>query len=545
MKILAAQINPTIGALKENTDKILQAIAHGKKLAADLILFPELALTGYPPQDLLLLPHFMEQVLFQLDKIREACIDIIAIVGLPRPNPDRREKGLFNSAAIIQNQKIVGFQDKFLLPTYDVFDERRYFEPATSIKTWNLKGKRVGITVCEDIWQHSALIAETSYHKNPVEELLPFKPELLLNLSASPFSLSKFATRMKVCSEAARALRCPLIFCNQVGANDSLIFDGYSQHLNAKGELVHLAKGFEEDWLLIDLNASSPLIYPQKIATEELYKALILGVKDYFHKSGFQKACLGLSGGIDSAVVACIAVKALGAKNVMGVSMPSRYSSPGSKEDAQILAQNLGIDYRQICIEKAFQSYLELLEPQFRTLPIDHTEENLQARVRGMILMALSNKFGHMVLNTGNKSELAMGYSTLYGDMCGALAVLGDVLKRDVYALAHWINRHQVIIPQSTLDKPPSAELRPNQTDQDSLPPYGTIDHILQAYVEEGQSSERIAKNFDYPVKLVEELIRKIHQNEYKRRQSPPALRISEKAFLTGRCFPIVERWIN
>ena len=470
MKILAAQINPTIGALTSNTEKILKAIAYGKKAGADLVLFPELALTGYPPQDLLLLPHFLEETKKLLNKIVESSENIAVILGIPRQNPDKKEKPLYNSAAIIQDKKLLGFQDKSLLPTYDVFDERRYFEPAACITLWKLKGKTIGVTICEDIWQHSALLSEVSYRKNPVDELQKEKPDLMLNLSASPFSLNKLQNRLKVCSKAASDLNCPLIYCNQIGGNDSLIFDGYSLYVSASGDLLQIGKGFDEDLMLIDLEAAKKPINMHHRTDEELYKALVLGVRDYFQKSGFHKACLGLSGGIDSAVTACIAVEALGPQNVLGICMPSRYSSPGSIEDSKQLAENLGITIQMVSIEKPFESYLEILSPAFKGFPADVTEENLQARIRGMILMAFSNKQDYIILSTGNKSELAMGYSTLYGDMCGGLAVLSDVSKMQVYALARWINRQQEIIPQSTIDKPPSAELRPNQTDQDTLP---------------------------------------------------------------------------
>ncbi len=545
MKILAAQINPTIGALANNTAKILKAIEQGKKLGADLVLFPELALTGYPPQDLLLVPHFIDETQKQLERVINATDNIIAIVGLPRGNPDKKEKPLFNSAAIIQNKQLLGFQDKSLLPTYDVFSERRYFEPAAEIKIWNLKGRRVGISICEDIWQHSALLKETFYRKNPVEELHQLQPDLHLNLSASPFSVSKLQNRLKVCAKSTATLHCPIIFCNQVGGNDSLIFDGYSLYVNAAGELLQIAKGFEEDLMLIDLEKKLKPIHIHPQADEELYKALILGIKDYFQKSGFGKACLGLSGGIDSAVSACLAVEALGAENVLGLGMPSRYSSAGSIEDAKQLADNLGVEYQEVPIEKPFQGFLDQLSPCFTGLPTDTTEENIQARIRGIILMAFSNKFGYIILSTGNKSELAMGYSTLYGDMCGGLAILSDVTKMQVYALARWINRQKKVIPQSSIDKPPSAELRPNQTDQDTLPPYPVIDSVLQAYVEQHQSPEAIAKRFNYSLDLVNDLIARIHRNEYKRRQSAPGLRVSEKAFSEGRRFPIVERWIH
>lgn len=544
MKILAAQVNPTIGALKENTDKIIQAIEYGKSVHAELILFPELTLTGYPPQDLLLLPSFIREIDKQLERIIASSSQISVVVGLPRPHFENKEKNLFNSAAVIHNRQLLGFQDKALLPTYDVFSERRYFEPAVQSKIWNIQQKKIGITICEDIWQNEFL-QEVSYKNNPLESLKALNPDLVLNLSASPFSVSKLPKRLKVCSRASSILECPLILCNQVGGNDSLIFDGHSVYVGAKGEILQMAKGFEEDLMLIDTEHSHTTVSLQQKFPEDLYHALVLGIKDYFHKSGFHKACLGLSGGIDSAVAACIAVEALGAQNVLGVGMPSRYSSPGSKTDAEELAKNLGIEYQEIPIEQPFKSYLELLKPHFISHTEDATEENLQARIRGMILMALSNNLGSIVLSTGNKSELAMGYSTLYGDMCGGLALLSDVTKMQVYALAHWINRDREIIPQNSINKPPSAELKPNQKDQDTLPPYPVIDNVLQAYVEEHLSPEMIVKKFDYPLSLVQDLIKKIHRNEYKRRQAPPGLRVTEKAFTEGRHFPIVERWID
>ncbi|MBN9377566.1 MAG: NAD+ synthase [Chlamydiales bacterium 38-26] len=545
MKILAAQINPTIGDLQGNANLVISSIEQSRSIGADLVLFPELTLTGYPPQDLLLLPHFIDEVERQLDRVVQASKDIIVIVGLPRRNPALKEKNLFNSAAVIQNQALLGFQDKTLLPTYDVFSERRYFEPAEELKIWELLGQKVAITICEDIWQHSALLKETYYKINPIEVLQKLQPDLLLNLSASPFSINKLQNRLKVCSLAASALKCSLILCNQVGGNDSLIFDGHSVYVDNQGQVKLIGRGFEEDSVLVDTSATYPPYKNNSTPNKELYSALVLGVKDYFKKSGFKKACLGLSGGIDSAVAACLAVEALGAENVLGVSMPSRYSSEGSRIDAEQLAKNLGIEYEVISIEKPFSSYLELLNPFFDHRPADSTEENLQARIRGMILMALSNKQGYIILSTGNKSELAMGYSTLYGDMCGGLAILSDVSKMQVYALAQWINRLHEIIPISSITKAPSAELRPNQTDQDSLPPYSVIDQVLQAYVEEHQAPQEIANKYGYPIEIVQDLIRRIHLNEYKRRQAPPGLRVTEKAFSEGRRFPIVEHWIR
>lgn len=539
MRILLAQINPTIGDIKGNTEKILLSLKKGKQLKTDIVLFSELALCGYPPDDFLLLPHFLSALNPAIETIKQATVGITAVVGLPRI----KDAKLYNSAAIFSNGELLGYQDKTLLPTYDVFFERRYFEPATESPIWKIAGKKVGITICEDIWKHSA--AElVSYSQDPVLRLAKEKPDCVLNLSASPYSINKFARRLQVCCQAALTLKCPLLLCNQVGGNDGLIFDGRSLYVGAQGDLKQYSKGFQEDHMLVDLSEKISSHALPEVSIQELYDALVLGIRDYFHKSGFTKACLGLSGGIDSAVVACLAVEALGKKNVLGIAMPSRFSSPHSLEDAKGLAKHLGIDFRVIPIEAPFQSYLDILVPNFEGRPEDTTEENIQARIRGMILMALSNKLGHIVLSTGNKSEMAMGYATLYGDMCGGLGVINDVSKRQVYALAHWINREREIIPQNTILKPPSAELRPNQKDSDSLPEYDIVDNVLEAYVENHFSPEEIAKRFQYSQELVNSLVKKIHCSEYKRRQSPPGLRVTEKAFTAGRRFPIVQRFV-
>lgn len=377
-----------------------------------------------------------------------------------------------------------------------------------------------------------------------MRELATLQPDLLLNLSASPFSVSKLENRIQVGVRAAHTLSCPVILCNQVGGNDSLIFDGFSYYVNATGQLIDLCKGFEEDLHIVDLTKPASPLEINSDPLSNLYQALILGLRDYFHKSGFKKACLGLSGGIDSALVACLAARALGPENVLGVAMPSRYSTKGSLEDAKQLAQNLQIQYREIPIEEPFQSYLDLLTPQFEGRPLDATEENIQARIRGMILMALSNKLGYIVLSTGNKSELAMGYATLYGDMCGGLGVINDLPKMQVYALSKWINREREIIPWNTIQKPPSAELKFDQKDSDSLPDYQIVDNVLQEYIEGYQAPEKIADKYGYSIDLVKDLIRRIHRAEYKRRQSPPGLRVSEKAFTVGRRFPIVQKFV-
>jgi NAD+ synthase (glutamine-hydrolysing) len=543
MRILLAQLNPIIGDFAVNTTKIVEALQHGRDQKADLVIFPELALSGYPPQDLLLHADFLQAAAQALEIIIPQTKDIAAVLGMPRQNSQQGEKPLYNSAAIIENGYLIGFQDKVLLPTYDVFDEKRYFEPGKTSNVWNVCGKKIAITICEDIWQHGETLRYTNYQHDPIKELALQQPELAINLSASPFSYRKKQGREKVCSKAALTLCCPLLLCNQVGGNDSLVFDGYSLYTTADGQPRQYAKGFEEDEFLVDLSASLPSLASATDSIADLYKALVLGIKDYFYKQGFTKACLGLSGGIDSALVACLAVEALGASNVLGVLMPSRYSSEGSIADALLLAKNLGISHRTISIEEPFKTYLSLLTPEWEGSPLDATEENLQARIRGMILMALSNKLGYIVLSTGNKSELAMGYSTLYGDLCGGLAVISDVTKGQVYALSKWINREQEVIPSNSISKPPSAELRPDQKDSDSLPPYEVIDAVVQDYVEGHLSAKQIADKHGYQLELVNNLVEKIHKNEYKRRQAPPGLRVSEKSFSIGRHFPIVQKF--
>lgn len=543
MHVFVAQINPTVGDFQGNTEKIIQAIQRGQKQKCDIVLFPELAICGYPPEDLLLHPSFVDSSEASLKKIIESTSNIIAIVGLARHAEDG-EKGLLNSAAIIENKKLLGFQDKWLLPTYDVFDERRYFEPGSRISVWELKGKKVAVTVCEDIWQHAGEVVYTNYAKDPIDELIPLKPDLVLNLSSSPYQFQKPHLRVSVCAKSAKTLKCPLIMCCQVGGNDQLVFDGYSIYVDGQGQLIQLGKGFVEDDMIVDLNIppKPSTVHPDHLG--DLYQALVLGVKDYFKKQGFKRGCLGLSGGIDSALVACIAVDALGKENVLGLTMPSRYSSEHSITDARELAKNLGVETLHVPIEKIFTDFLNLLEPHFQNKPWDTTEENLQARIRGMIQMAISNKFGYIVLSTGNKSELALGYCTLYGDMVGGLAVISDVTKEQVYALSHYINRKKEIIPQSTIAKPPSAELRPNQLDTDSLPDYAIVDAVLQSYVEEYLSPEQISKKHNIPLEIVKDLIHRIHLAEYKRRQAAPGIRVSKKAFRVGRRYPIVQKWM-
>ena len=523
-----------------NCDKVLRAIARAKSKGGDVLLFPEMTLCGYFPDDLLLdrsLIHSCSQKLQQIEKETEG---LFVCVGLPRWSDEGSEKPLFNSAAIFIDGKLVGFKDKSLLPTYDVFDERRFFEPGEGRSIWEYRGKKIAITICEDVWQHAKLLdGYTNYKRDPVLELVDEKPDLVLNLSGSPYYFKRSNTRLTVFGSVAKRLQCPVVFCNQVGANDQLVFDGYSFCLGRKGELVKRAKGFVEDDLWVDLEALGDEISIQEDPIADLYSALVLGVKDYFHKQGFKKALIGLSGGIDSALVTCVAVSALGAENVMAITLPSRFSSKGSVDDSIELAQKLGVDLKDISIEPIFKQYLELLEPMFEGRPKDETEENLQSRIRGMILMAFSNKFGSILLSTGNKTEMAMGYCTLYGDMAGGLGVLQDVTKLQIYQLARFIK----VIPESIIIKAPSAELRENQTDQDTLPKYEILDPILEDYIEERLLPEEIAEKQNVEVEFVLTILGKVHRAEYKRRQAPIGIRVTKKAFSKGRVVPIVHNW--
>ncbi|HUD02364.1 MAG TPA: NAD+ synthase [Rhabdochlamydiaceae bacterium] len=544
MKVLVAQLDPTIGDFSGNVQKIIQALSYAREKKIDIVLFPELTICGYPPEDLVLHDHFVTASEDALQKILPHTKGLMAVVGLVRRNLAQGEKSLLNSAAILQDGKIVGFHDKALLPTYDVFDERRYFEPGNEFKSWSWKGKNIGVLICEDIWQHAGYVGDTRYACDPVLEMLKLKIDLLLNMSASPYQYQKPDVRVKVCQKAAKTLKCPVVLCAQVGANDQLVFDGYSVYVNGKGELCQLAKGFQEDLMVIDLEAASCPCPFAHDAIGDLFRALVLGTRDYFEKQNFRKAILGLSGGIDSALTACIAVEALGKDNVYALSMPSHFNAPSSLKDAEKLANNLGIDFDVIPIDELYETYLKTLTPFFQGKPLDATEENIQSRIRGMILMALSNKLGYLLLSTGNKSELAMGYCTLYGDMAGGLGVIADVSKTQVYLLAKWINRKKEIIPQATIDKPPSAELRPDQRDTDTLPDYAIVDAVLQAYIEDLLTPEAIVKKYDFPMELVLDLIHRIHSSEYKRRQSAPGIRVTKKALRVGRRYPIVQKWM-
>lgn len=543
---MVSQLNPKIGDLDGNTRKIIESIERGRKKGVNLILFPELTICGYAPEDLLLHQSFIDGMQQHLEQIIRASHNVGVVVGLARRNLLYGEKGLFNSVAIINNGHLVGFQDKWLLPTYDVFNERRYFEPGQETKLWEIQGKKVGIVICEDIWQHAGYVDLTTYPRDPIEELAKLKPDVLLNASASPYQLYKPDVRVNVCKKAAQTLKCPVILCCQVGANDQIIFDGYSVYIDKSGNLAMLGKGFQEDEMMIDLEAVLPPLSIPYHPIASLYEALKLGISDYFKKSHFEKACLGISGGIDSAIVAHIAKEALGADNVVGVYMPSKYTSKESGEDALKLCNNLGIKFVTIPIIEPVESFLKLLTPFFEGKGENVTEENIQSRVRGSILMSLSNKHGYIVLSTGNKSEIAMGYCTLYGDMCGGLGVIGDVVKTQVYELARYLNEQagRDVIPQRIIDKPPSAELKPGQIDLDSLPDYQIVDHVLRGYVEDYLRVDSIAEKYSIPVEVVMNLVRKIHQAEYKRRQGPPIIRVSKKSFGVGRHYPIVQGWM-
>jgi len=476
MKIFVAQLDPIVGDIKGNVKKIIEEIEKAKSQKADVIVFSEMVVTGYPPEDLVHYEDFIDKAEKAVNEILPYTKDLMVIVGTIRRNLQGVGNPIYNTAAVLCDQNLLGYKDKTLLPTYDVFDERRYFCEGADQKVFSYKGSKIGILICEDIWGHGGQVRYTKYKRDPVEELKKLQPDIVVNLSASPYYFQKKDTRIQTCLKAYETLKTPLILCNQVGANDQLVFDGYSFVLNDKGQLVYMAKGFEEDSFLFD----TEIKYQEKTFAvdpeKDLFEALVIGVKDYFIKQGLKSAHIALSGGIDSALVLCIAVKALGKENVYPIFMPSRFTSLESIEDAHFIASNLNVSLKEIPIDEMFQNYLNLLSPYFYGKGPDVTEENLQARIRGVILMAFSNKFGSVVLSTGNKSEMAMGYATLYGDMCGGLDVLIDVSKTRVYSLARWLNRDKEIIPQRIIEKAPSAELKEGQTDYESLPSYEIVD---------------------------------------------------------------------
>jgi NAD+ synthetase len=543
MKIAAAQINPTVGDIAGNVDKILTYVGRAKELGAQLVVFPELSLTGYPPRDLLERASFVEANIHALGELASKVRDVAALVGFVEKNLSAEGKPLYNAAALLDQGEIAYVTFKSLLPAYDVFDEARYFEPAAGAAPLKIGGQKVALTICEDIWNEE-LAGPRRYARDPLAEMAKKKFQLILNMSASPWSLGKDRQRLELLKSHAKTYNVPVICVNQVGGNDELVFDGNSVAVDPQGNIIAQAKPFEEDLILIDLDYGAGDQRGQNLSDPEAaYRALVLGTRDYAHKCGFKKAVVGLSGGVDSAVTAVIAAEALGPENVLGVMMPSIYTSEASKADAEALARALGLEYKVISIQPMFDAFMDEFQKLFKGLPADTTEQNVQARIRGTLLMALSNKLGHLVLSTGNKSELATGYVTLYGDMAGGLAVLSDVPKTLVYRIAREvINRDREAIPAGTLTRPPSAELRHNQKDSDDLPDYEALDAVLKAYVEEGRAPEDIVAS-GLPREVVEKVVRLVERSEFKRRQAPVGIRVTSKAFGTGRRFPIARKY--
>ena len=541
MKLGLAQINTTVGDFTGNLALIRTAYERGVAAGTELVVAPELAITGYPPRDLLLKSGFIEGNLAALEELAKSVGEVGLVVGHVGINEQQPGRPAVNAVSLLQHGNVKATRSKTLLPTYDVFDEDRYFEPATENAPVDFNGRQLGLTVCEDVWNDEAFWLDPRYRVDPVDSLVKLGAEVIVNVSASPWNLGKEGMRREMLASLAAKAQRPVVYCNAVGGNDELIFDGGSLALNAAGEALAAGPHFAEALVEVDLDgAAQPATEPDAMAL--LHDALVLGVRDYLGKCGFGSAVIGLSGGIDSAVTAALAVQALGAENVRGITMPSPYSSQGSLDDSEALAANLGIQYDVIPIHAGFEMMKASLEPIFGDRPEDVTEENMQARLRGLILMAASNKFGSLVLTTGNKSELAVGYCTLYGDMCGGLAVISDVPKTKVFELARWINRDREIIPESTIIKPPSAELRPDQKDEDSLPPYEVLDAILELYVVECRSvTEIVAGGFDEAT--VKRVARLIDLNEYKRRQAAPGLKVTSKAFGVGRRIPVAQKF--
>jgi NAD+ synthase (glutamine-hydrolysing) len=542
MKIAIAQINTTVGDINGNRDSVFRAMEKARSAGADLAIFPELCLTGYPPRDLLGLHGFVESNLRALEEITAITDSMGVIIGFVDRNTGKEGKNFHNAAAFIVEGHIQAVIHKTLLPTYDVFDEDRYFESSKSVQTVSFAGRTLGISICEDAWNSEDFWPKPLYSTDPIRNLVAKGANFLINISASPYEMEKPHIRYRMLLEHVQKHHVPLVYVNLVGGNDDLLFDGNSLAIGKEGNIIAQGKSFSEDLLIVDPDANEDHGYREDGSLENLFQALVVGTRDYAHKCGFKSAVLGLSGGIDSSVVACIAVEALGAGNVLGVSMPSMYSAPESYEDARAIARNLGMQFDVIPIRPIFEVFQASLSGTFSGLPEDVTEENLQARIRGTILMALSNKFGHLVLGTGNKSELGAGYCTLYGDMVGGLAVISDVPKTMVYRLAAHINREKKYIPLNTIQRAPTAELRANQTDQDSLPEYDILDGILKLRVEEQMSIDEIVAQ-GYERAIVERVIRMIYANEYKRRQAAIGLKVTTRAFGTGRRMPIAMRF--
>jgi NAD+ synthetase len=553
MKIAIAQLNPTIGDLSGNAKQILEAAQKASQEGVRLMLTPELSLCGYPPRDLLLKPDFVAAIATKLEELAQQLpTEIAVLVGTVELNPyatSKGQKSLFNSMALIDEGKVRQIFYKRLLPTYDVFDEDRYFEPGDRANTFWLSSLTIGVTICEDLWNDDGFWGKRSYEINPIEDLAKLGVDLIVNLSASPYTANKQKLREAMLKHSASRYKTPIIYVNQVGGNDDLIFDGNSVAFNRAGDVVCRAKAFESDVETIELDEQSKDLLPASVTSlpetieEEIFGALVLGVKDYARKCGFSKAILGLSGGIDSSLVAAIAAEAMGAENVLGVLMPSPYSSEHSVTDAELLVKNLGINSHKLPIGDLMKSYDQLLEPLFAGTEFGIAEENLQSRIRGNLLMAIANKFGHLLLSTGNKSEMAVGYCTLYGDMNGGLAVIADVPKTRVFSICRWLNRDREIIPHNVLIKPPSAELKPGQVDQDSLPPYEILDDILERAIHHHQSITQIIEA-GHDRAVVSKVMKLISRAEFKRKQAPPGLKITDRAFGTGWRMPIaVHPW--
>lgn len=542
MKIYIGQLNSIVGAIASNVAAIRRTYEEGVRAGADVVMVPELAVTGYPPRDLLDRPAFIDAALAARDELVAMTGETALIFGCPTRNDRWCGKLLHNSAIVAAGGEMLLEQHKSLLPTYDVFDELRYFEPARSVRTVELRGRRIGVLICEDFWFDDEVFGTKLYCRNPVDELARQGAEIILNISASPFNAGKRRARHDIFSRIASRYSLPLVYVNQIGGNDELIFDGSSVVFDRQGKTVFCAPAFEEHTSMVNLEGMPCESVLALEEDEEIGLALILGVQDYVRKCGFRDVVLGLSGGIDSAVVAAIAAEALGAEHVTGITMPSQFSSEGSVSDARTLAENLGVAFHVTPIADIYAPYDASFHKLFGNTTFDTANENVQARIRGNLLMAWSNRTGALVLTTGNKSELAVGYCTLYGDMAGGLGVLGDVYKTMVYRVARWLNRNRAVIPESTMTKPPSAELRPNQVDQDSLPPYDILDGILKLYIEEWQDTDEIIRTgFDAPT--VERVLRLVDNNEFKRQQAAPTIRVSAKAFGSGRQMPIAQRW--
>ncbi len=543
VKIALGQINPTVGDFSGNAAKHIDFANRALASGAGLIMFPELSVCGYPPRDLVERPAFVARNRESAERIAQQTKGIAVICGLITPAESETGKSAMNSAALLQDGKIAFLQSKMLLPTYDVFDEMRNFAPARSQELFPFCGNRMALTICEDAWNDKLFWPKRLYALDPIEALIRAGGNFVLNISSSPFWIGKREFRREMLAAIARHHKVPVALVNQVGGNDSLVFDGSSLVLNAEGTVIAQGRSFAEDLIYFDSKTLTGELHEQ-IEGEEasVYAALVLGTRDYMRKCGFQKAIIGLSGGIDSALTAVIAADAVGPENVIGVGMPGPYSSPGSIADARALATNLGIRFELLSIDPAVEAYRGILKDVFAGRPEDVTEENIQSRARGMLLMALSNKFGAIVLSTGNKSELGVGYCTLYGDMVGGLAVISDVPKTLIYRLSHYVNSRRAVIPMATLEKPPSAELRPNQKDSDSLPPYEILDVVLEDYVEAAHSAEQIAAEHGFDIDLAKRVMRMVDRAEYKRQQAAPGIKISPKAFGYGRRFPIAAK---